>query len=144
MTIAPLTGAVLGSLPLAQAGSGSAVNATMRQTGSVLGIALGGTILSIVYRHAVSGSVAGLPAPLKQQAETSAELARNIARHDRIPGLAHQADLAFVHAMHTGLVWSAAATAIGALLVFGGFRMPKKAEATANATDAAVREKASA
>jgi EmrB/QacA subfamily drug resistance transporter len=129
MTIAPLTGAILGSLPLAQAGAGSAVNATMRQTGSVLGIALGGTVLSIGYRHAISGSVAGLPAAVKQQAETSAEMARNVARHNGIPGLAHQADLAFVHAMHTGMVWSAAATGIGALLVFAGFAKPRKAKA---------------
>ena len=147
MTIAPLTGAILGSLPLAQAGAGSAVNATMRQTGSVLGIALGGTILSIGYRHAIGGSVAGLPAPLKQQAETSAEMARNVARHNGIPGLVHQADLAFVHAMHTGMVWSAAATGIGALLVFGGFAKPKKTE-TANPVQplepATVPESASA
>jgi EmrB/QacA subfamily drug resistance transporter len=147
MTIAPLTGAILGSLPLAQAGSGSAVNSTMRQTGSVLGIALGGTILSIVYRHAIRGSVAGLPAPLKQQAETSAEMARAVAGHHAVPGLAHQADLAFVHAMHTGLVWSAAVTGIGALLIFGGFRAPKKtstAPATESAAQTAVPESASA
>jgi MFS family permease len=148
MTIAPLTGAILGALPLTQAGSGSAVNSTMRQTGSVLGIALGGTILSIVYRHSIRGSVAGLPAPLKQQAETSAEMARNVARHHDVPGLAHQADLAFVHAMHTGLVWSAVATGIGAVLIFSGFRVPKKT-ATQVATQespapAAVPESASA
>jgi len=136
MTIAPLTGAILGSLPLAQAGAGSAVNATMRQTGSVLGIALGGTILSIGYRHAISGSVSGLPGPLKQEAETSAELARNVARHNGIPGLAHQADLAFVHAMHTGMAWAAAATGIGALLVFGGFAKPRKAKTAAGHPEA--------
>jgi EmrB/QacA subfamily drug resistance transporter len=146
MTIAPLTGAILGSLPLAQAGAGSAVNATMRQTGSVLGIALGGTILSIGYRHAISGSVGGLPAPLKQQAETSAEMARNVAARKGIPGLAHQADLAFVHAMHTGMMWSAAATGIGALLVFGGFAKPRKTKtaSTQSQTSAAVPEAASA
>ncbi|NUR26934.1 MAG: MFS transporter [Catenulispora sp.] len=129
MTIAPLTGAVLGSLPLEQAGSGSAVNATMRQTGSVLGIALGGTVLSIVYRRAVHGATAGLPTPVKQQAETSAELARNVARQHGPAGLAHQADVAFVHAMHVGLVWAAAAIALGAVMVIGGFRVKKATSA---------------
>ncbi|NUR59974.1 MAG: MFS transporter [Catenulispora sp.] len=137
MTISPLTGAVLSSLPLAQAGSGSAVNATMRQTGSVLGIAVGGTVLSIVYRRAVHGATAELPAPLKQQAETSAELARNVARQHGPAGLAHQADVAFVHAMHVGLVWAAAAVAIGAVLVVSGFRAPK-AGAPATATEPAA------
>ncbi|NUP46582.1 MAG: MFS transporter [Catenulispora sp.] len=122
MTIAPLTGAVLGSLPLERAGSGSAVNATLRQTGSVLGIAIGGTVLSIVYRRAVHSAAATLPAPLKQQAETSAELARGVARQHGPAGLAHQADLAFIHAMHAGLVWAAGAVAVGAVLVIGGFR----------------------
>ncbi|MER6253188.1 hypothetical protein ABT224_17685 [Streptomyces sp. NPDC001584] len=51
MVIAPVTGAVLGSLPLERSGAGSAVNSTLRRTGSVLGIAAGGTITSIVCRR---------------------------------------------------------------------------------------------
>jgi EmrB/QacA subfamily drug resistance transporter len=138
MTIAPLTGAVLGSLPLENAGSGSAVNATMRQTGSVLGIALGGTVLSIVYRRAVHGATAELPEPLKQKAETSAELARGVARQHGPAGLAHQADVAFVHAMHVGLVWAAGAVAVGAVMVIVGFRVPKAVGAATSASDVAV------
>ncbi|GAA2057449.1 MFS transporter [Catenulispora yoronensis] len=134
MTIAPLTGAVLSALPLEQAGSGSAVNATMRQTGSVLGIAIGGTVLSIVYRRALHGSTAELPAPLRQQAETSAEQARHIAAQHGPVGLGHQADLAFVHAMHAGMVWAAAAIGISAVLVAAGFRVGAKAGAAPAAT----------
>jgi len=32
------------------------VNNTVRQTGSVLGIAAGGTVMSIVYRHAAAAT----------------------------------------------------------------------------------------
>ncbi|MFL6112098.1 MAG: hypothetical protein ACJ786_12200, partial [Catenulispora sp.] len=76
-------------------------------------------------------STAQLPPPLKQQAETSAELARNVARQHGPAGLAHHADLAFVHAMHAGLMWAAAAIAVGAVLVVGGFRVSKAAAASA-------------
>jgi EmrB/QacA subfamily drug resistance transporter len=122
MTIAPVTAAVLGTLPLARAGAGGAVASTLRQTGSVLGIAIGGTILAIVYRHGISAAAAPLPAAPREQVETSAENARHVAalRHD--PGLAHQANLAFLHAMHVGAVVSALSVATGVVVLLVGYR----------------------
>lgn len=57
MVIGPVTAALISNLPLEQAGAGSAVTNTVRQTGSVIGIAVGGTIMSIVYRRAVEPSL---------------------------------------------------------------------------------------
>lgn len=122
MVIAPVTGAVLGSLPLERSGAGSAVNSTLRQTGSVLGIAAGGTITSIVYRRSIDGSLTGLPEPVRQQARVSAELARHAAALTHDTRLAAAADGAFLHAMHVGALWTAGFALAGAAALALGFR----------------------
>jgi EmrB/QacA subfamily drug resistance transporter len=117
MVIAPVTTAVMGTLPLERAGAGSAVNNTVRQTGAVLGIALGGTVMSIVYRRAIDGSLSGVPDPVRSQARVSAEFARHAAAATSDPGLAAAADRAFVHALHVTTVWTMAAALLGALVL---------------------------
>ncbi|MEU5540947.1 hypothetical protein AB0G85_00850 [Streptomyces sioyaensis] len=49
MGIGPVTAALISDLPWEQAGAGSAVTDTVRRTGRVIGIAVGGTIMSIMY-----------------------------------------------------------------------------------------------
>ncbi|MEV7617886.1 MFS transporter [Streptomyces sp. NPDC089799] len=122
MVIAPVTSAVLGSLPLERSGAGSAVNSTLRQTGSVLGIAVGGTITSIVYRRSIDGSLTGLPDQARDQARVSAELARHVAAATHDARLAEAADTAFLHAMHVGALWTAGFALAGAAILAIGFR----------------------
>ncbi|WP_431040508.1 MFS transporter [Streptomyces sp. P1-3] len=105
MVIGPVTAALISSLPLERAGAGSAVTNTVRQTGSVIGIAVGGTIMSIVYRRAIEPSLSDAPGPVQDQARVSAEQARHVATATHRPTLAHAADDAFIHAMHVGAVW---------------------------------------
>ncbi|MGW9170825.1 MFS transporter [Streptomyces decoyicus] len=105
MVIGPVTAALINSLPLERAGAGSAVTNTVRQTGSVIGIAVGGTIMSIVYRRAIEPSLSDVPGPVQDQARVSAEQARHVATAIHRPALAHAADDAFIHAMHVGAVW---------------------------------------
>jgi hypothetical protein len=117
MVIGPVTAVLIGNLPLAQAGAGSAVTNTVRQTGSVIGIAVGGTILSIVYQRAIEPSLAGAPGPVQDQARVSAEQARHVATAVDQPALAQAADDAFIHAMHVGAGWIAAITLLGAVVL---------------------------
>ncbi|MFD3418289.1 MFS transporter [Streptomyces decoyicus] len=105
MVIGPVTAALISSLPLERAGAGSAVTNTVRQTGSVIGIAVGGTIMSIVYGRAIEPSLSDVPGPVQDQARVSAEQARHVATAIHRPALAHAADDAFIHAMHVGAVW---------------------------------------
>jgi MFS family permease len=102
MVIGPVTAALISNLPLEQAGAGSAVTNTVRQTGSVFGIAVGGTIMSIVYRRAIEPSLEGVPGPVQDQARVSAEQARHVATAVHRPTLARAADDAFIQAMHVG------------------------------------------
>jgi EmrB/QacA subfamily drug resistance transporter len=105
MVLAPVTGALISSLPLERSGAGSAVTNTARQAGSVIGIAVGGTIMSIVYRSAIEPSLGDVPAALQDKVRVSAEQARHVAAALDRPALAQAADDAFVHSMHVGAVW---------------------------------------
>ena len=60
-TTAPATESIMGSLPKAKAGVGSAVNDTTRQTGGALGVAVIGSIFAFRY-HSVVRPPPGLPA----------------------------------------------------------------------------------
>ncbi|WP_433023288.1 MFS transporter [Kribbella sp. CA-294648] len=130
IVIGPVTAALISDLPLEQAGAGSAVTNTVRQTGSVIGIAVGGTIMSIAYRRAIEPSLAGVPGPVQDQARVSAEQARHVATAIDRPVLAQAADEAFVHAMHVGAGWIAVTALLGAvvLLVILPAAGKKKAE----------------
>jgi Na+/melibiose symporter-like transporter len=61
LIIAPATESIMGSLPRAKAGVGSAVNDTTRQTGGALGVAIIGSIFAATYHHVIEVP-SGLPA----------------------------------------------------------------------------------
>ncbi|WP_329791981.1 MFS transporter [Lentzea sp. DG1S-22] len=117
IVIGPVTAALISNLSLEQAGAGSAVTNTVRQTGSVLGIAVGGTILAIAYRDAIEPALAGLPGPVQDQARVSAEQARYVAEVTGEPALAEAADDAFIEAMHLGAGWIAAIALLAAVVL---------------------------
>ena len=59
LTMAPATESVMGSLPLAKAGVGSAVNDTTRQVGGALGVAIVGSVLASVYGSKITDLFGG-------------------------------------------------------------------------------------
>jgi EmrB/QacA subfamily drug resistance transporter len=59
--MAPATEAIMGSLPIAKASVGSAVNDATRTTGGALGVAVLGSLLSSGYRGDMDHVVNGLP-----------------------------------------------------------------------------------
>jgi EmrB/QacA subfamily drug resistance transporter len=79
LVMAPATESIMGSLPRAKAGIGSAMNDTTRQVGGALGVAVIGSVLASVYQPHVtsklSGTVLGqaakLGGPTGAQAQTA-------------------------------------------------------------------------
>ncbi|WP_084345165.1 MFS transporter [Rhodococcus sp. 1163] len=136
MVMGPVTGALLSTLPLEKSGAGSAITNTVRQAGSVIGIAVGGTIMSIAYRSEIKPSLVGVPRDLADRAEISAEQARHVAGTYGITGLQRAADAAFVHAMHFGVIWIAAATFAGAILLVFALRPATQTPAPTEAFEA--------
>ncbi len=141
LTMAPATDSVMGSLPLAKAGVGSAVNDTTRQVGGALGVAIIGSVLSSTYGSKISDffsqRTGSVPANLRPQFAAARDAAHDslggaIGVANRLPqqklplpssvvsqlsaDLTRVANEAFVDAMHAGVLVAAAATFIGAVV----------------------------
>jgi EmrB/QacA subfamily drug resistance transporter len=59
---APTTESIMGSLPAAKAGVGSAVNDTVREVGGALGVAVLGSVMASQYSGAIASTTGSLPA----------------------------------------------------------------------------------
>lgn len=116
MTMAPATEAVMGSLPRAKAGVGSAINDTTRQVGGALGVAVIGSVVTSVYASRITELAAGfgLSAPQQATAESSLGAAQQVGATLGAAGDAFVAgaDQSFVDAMSVGL-------RVGAVVIVG-------------------------
>jgi len=120
LTMAPATESIMGSLPLAKAGVGSAVNDTTRQVGGALGVAIIGSVLASTYGSKVGDAVAGrrLPSGVANDAKNSLGFALETAGRLGGPAgqaLADTARTAFVDGMHQGYLVGALALFLGAI-----------------------------
>ena len=127
LVMAPATESIMGSLPRAKAGVGSAMNDTTRQVGGALGVAVVGSVMLSVYGTRAGDAIknAHLPvsADLISQARQNLSIALGIATDKHVPAgvstrLVTQINEAFVSGMHRGVLFAAAATLIGAIAVF--------------------------
>ena len=148
-------------LPLARAGAGSAVQNTVRQVASALGIAIMGTLLATEYAARVRSTfdaVPGLPAAAKEAASQSlmatvAVLQQGAAQGapaEAITALTQRAFHDFVDASHVTLGFSAVALLVGAAVVallLPHIEPPRKGaghHTPADPTDALVQQEAEA
>ncbi|MEO6469866.1 MAG: MFS transporter [Acidimicrobiia bacterium] len=129
LVMAPATDSVMGSVPLAKAGVGSAVNDTTRQVGGALGVAIIGSIVSSVYGSKVGDFFAGKPVPkaavegAKNSLGGAIAVSKNLAGQP-IPGakqlaagLVDTANQAFVEAFRWGTRVGAVVLALGVIIV---------------------------
>jgi hypothetical protein len=122
---APATEAIMGSLPPAKAGVGSAVNDTARELGGVLGVAIIGSLFASVYSSKLGELLAGSPVPsdAQQIARDSVGAGVEVARRageqaGPQAGAAVKAavDTAFIDGFHVGSWVSAGVVLIGSLI----------------------------
>jgi EmrB/QacA subfamily drug resistance transporter len=122
LTMAPATESVMGSLPLAKAGVGSAVNDTTRQVGGALGVAVLGSVLASVYSGRVgdvfAGSGVSEAAVSASQSSIGAipQVAEQLTANgfgDLATQLRNAANEAFVQGVHWAVV-------VAALVIFAG------------------------
>jgi EmrB/QacA subfamily drug resistance transporter len=114
MALAPAMDAVLGVLPPEQAGSGTSITMTLRQTGGALGVALLGSLLAQGYTDRLD--VTGLPPEAAATAKESIAGAAAVATRIAEPALAASANEAYLHGMNLVLVATAIAAGISAVL----------------------------
>jgi EmrB/QacA subfamily drug resistance transporter len=126
LTMAPATESIMGSLPRAKAGVGSAMNDTTRQVGGALGVAVVGSVMTSVYGPRVTAALTGAHVPVSAKvldlARQDLSTARAIATNKLVPPavqtkLVTQINDAFVAGLHHGVLFAAAATMIGVFIV---------------------------
>ena len=134
---APATEAIMGALPLHEAGAGSAVNDTTRELGGALGVAVLGSVLSGLYAGRLHDTVdgAGLPAQARSAIDSSVTAGVDVAARLRDPALADAVKDAFMTGMHAASWVAAAACLVAAAIV--AVALPARAGATAD-TDAGI------
>jgi EmrB/QacA subfamily drug resistance transporter len=123
LVMAPATEAIMGSLPAAKAGVGSAVNDTTREVGGALGVAVLGSVLSSTYGSRVAGALEGSPLPVEVRSVVEESLGGALAVAGRLGGdagatVAAVARDAFVDGMGVALVIGAVVALAGSIGVF--------------------------
>src|SRR5262249_8764603 len=116
------TDSIMGSLPLAKAGVGSAVNDTTRQVGGAVGVAVVGSVFTSVYASHLADGVRGDPIPPPALSTAPEGIGNAFAVATRLGGqtgadLVATAKSAFVDAFHVGLYVGAGVALIGAIAV---------------------------
>ncbi len=115
----PSTGQIMSALPLDRAGVGSAVNDTTREVGGSIGIAVLGSITSVVYRSNIAEALAGLPEQAREVAQESVGAALQFAAQAPDPlAAAEQVRMAFTDAMSWAFLVAALATLVNAVIVW--------------------------
>jgi EmrB/QacA subfamily drug resistance transporter len=119
--MAPATDSIMGSLPRAKAGVGSAMNDTTRQVGGAVGVAVLGSLLASHYTKAMDSKLGGtVPAQLLEQVRDSVGQATGVAREApaaqpfaaEIVQAAHES---FVGGMHLAFTVAAGITLLAAI-----------------------------
>jgi len=122
LTMAPATDAIMGSLPLAKAGVGSAVNDTTRQVGGAVGVAVVGSVFTSVYAGHLAEGLRGDPIPPPALDTAQEGIGNAFAVAAKLGGqtgadVVAVAKSAFVDAFHVGLYVGAGVALLGAIAV---------------------------
>lgn len=109
---------IMATVPESRAGGAAAIEETAYELGAGLGIAVLGTITTIVYAPSLA-NVPGIPAGLMAQARESLAAAAHVADETGAAGTAllEAARAAFVTALHSTIAVSVALLALTALAV---------------------------
>jgi EmrB/QacA subfamily drug resistance transporter len=127
-TMAPATESIMGSLPLAKAGVGSAMNDTTRQVGGALGVAVLGSVLASSYASSMASAIGHLPASAAAAAGDSIGGAVAVASQIGGPSgdvLLQSARSAFANGMGDALIVAALVAFAGSLVSL--FFLPARA-----------------
>jgi EmrB/QacA subfamily drug resistance transporter len=123
LTSAPATEAIMGVVPRAKAGVGSAVNDATRLLGGTLGVAVIGSVYASIYTSRLTVALPGrLPQALGTLAHSSVGAALGVAEHLGEAGHAslgaaveHAASASFIKGLSAGCLVAAGAAAVGAV-----------------------------
>jgi hypothetical protein len=114
LTSAPATESIMGAVPEAKAGVGSAVNDATRILGATLGVAIVGSIYASLYRGRLD-AVDGTPEVARRSVGAAFEAAAKLGGADGA-ALHDAAATAFFHGFEVACVVAAAVAVTGAIM----------------------------
>jgi EmrB/QacA subfamily drug resistance transporter len=120
LAMAPATEAIMGSLPKAKAGIGSAMNDVVREVGGTLGVAVLGSLVASAYASGMGGA--------PEAARDSVGAAHAVAAQTGATDLVATANQAFVDAMSTTAGIAAAIAMVGAVIALAFLPARARAE----------------
>jgi hypothetical protein len=140
LTSAPATEAIMGVVPKAKAGVGSAINDATRLLGGTLGVAVIGSVYASLYASRLTSALpGGLPATIARTAHASVGAALTVAGklditgHHALAAAVHNAaSSAFFNGFHTADYVSAGVAAAGAAMALA--LLPAQPTTSANET----------
>ena len=120
MAMPTVTDTIMASVPVNDAGVGSAMNDLSRELGFVLGVAILGSLVTSLYRNSVTDAVAGLvPESLSETIGNSIGAVGSIAAElpaDVAVTVTESANASFVDALNVGFVAAAGFVGLGILV----------------------------
>lgn len=137
LVVAPATAAIMVALPVAKAGDGASVNLISRQVGGAFGIALIGTVATLVYRQDLSSSDLDLTAAQLDELESSLAGVEEVSG-DLSSTASAEVDAAADAAMALGVQWGmllAAALAAASAVLAHRFELDPATADTSPAGD---------
>jgi EmrB/QacA subfamily drug resistance transporter len=142
--MAPSVDAILGAVPAARAGVGSAMNSLAMELGGALGVAVIGSVMDTVYTDKMATAVRSLPPQVAGPAGNSVGGAITIATRMGPAGtaLAEAARSAFAQSLGIGALAAAGTLVVGALVVV--WLMPARPLPVANDPDTRLELEAEA
>jgi EmrB/QacA subfamily drug resistance transporter len=120
--MAPATDSIMGSLPRAKAGVGSAMNDTTRQVGGAFGVALLGSIAVTIYSSDFRQALRGVDVPRGVLEHGGDSVGAALGTLQQLPAhtaarVSEAAHTAFVHGFHVAVLVGAAVVFVGVLSV---------------------------
>ena len=119
LAMAPATESIMGSLPPAQAGVGSAINDTTRSLGGALGVAVMGSVASSIFTSRIGSALIHVPAAFAAQAKSSVGAAVTVGQHapgDLGQNLIEAAHRAFVSGSDQAMIVAMTAAVLGSIV----------------------------
>jgi EmrB/QacA subfamily drug resistance transporter len=121
LSTSPATDAIMGALPPAKAGAGSAVNDTTREVGGTLGVAILGSVLNSAYAGHLLTALTRLGAPAEVAHQAGQSVVAGLVTAAHFPpalqvAAAESVRQAFTAGLHRGSAVAAVATAAGAVV----------------------------
>jgi hypothetical protein len=118
LLIAPATASIMGAVPAARAGVGSAINDTTRQVGGALGVAVMGSVAAAGFRSELAHRVPNVAGSGRDSLGTALETARSLGNTEAARRIADAARGAFIHGLRLASFLAFAIALVGAVVAW--------------------------